>query len=68
MDGTLSSASTLGQSEPGSNGNEGVINIPQIFRTGVSPAVSFVLYSGHLIWFPFFNRNKRPEMEFCEKS
>ena len=28
---------TPGQSEPGSNGNEGVIHTPQTFRTGASP-------------------------------
>ena len=28
----------FGQSEPGSDGNEGVLNTPQISRTGASPS------------------------------
>ena len=31
-------ATTLDQSEPGSNGNEGVLYIPQSSRTGASPS------------------------------
>ena len=39
MDKTLSSATTLGQSEPGSDGNEEVIFIPQSSGiTGTSPS------------------------------
>ena len=33
IDGTLSSVSTPGQSGPGNNGNEGVLDISQIFKT-----------------------------------
>ena len=48
--GTLSSATTLGQSVPGSNGNEGVLCIPQSSSiTGTSPSDSLVSYSEHLI-------------------
>ena len=43
----LSGATTPGQSGPGSNDNEGVLQITQIFRTGASPSDSFVSYSGH---------------------
>ena len=45
---TLSSATTPGQSGPGSDGNEGVFNIPQIFSiTGISPSECLVSYPGH---------------------
>ena len=37
MDGTLTATTTQGQSEPESNSNVGVINIPQRSRTGTSP-------------------------------
>ena len=33
IDETITSTITLGQSGPGSNGNEGVLHIPQNFRT-----------------------------------
>ena len=35
---TLSGATTLGQSGPRSNGNEGVLHIPQIFEATASPS------------------------------
>ena len=35
-DGTLTDITPLGQSKPGSNGNEAVFYISQIFRTGAS--------------------------------
>ena len=38
----------LGQSGPGSNGNEGVLHIPQSPNiTGTSPSDCLVLYPGH---------------------
>ena len=40
---------TLGQSGPGSNGNEGVLLIPQGSRTGASPSDGLVSYLGHLL-------------------
>ena len=46
--GPLSGATTLGQSGPGSDGNKGVLRIPQsssIART--SPSDCFVSYPGH---------------------
>ena len=44
----LSGATTLGQSEPGSNGNEGVLRIPQgPSITGTSPSDCLVSYPGH---------------------
>ena len=45
--GTLSGIISLDQSGPESNGNEGVLHIPQSSRTGVSPSDSFVLYPEH---------------------
>ena len=48
IDRTLSSPTTPGQSEPGSNGNEGVLCIPQSSSiTRVSPSDCLGLYSGH---------------------
>ena len=44
----LSGATTPGQSEPGSNGNEGVLHIPQSSSiTGISPSDCLVSYPGH---------------------
>ena len=34
---TLTGTTTLDQSGPGSNGNEGVLYIPQRFKCGTSP-------------------------------
>ena len=46
----LSGATTPGQSGPGSDGNEGVLHIPQIFSTaGTSPSDCLVSYPGHLL-------------------
>ena len=48
IDKTLLGATIPGQSVPGSNGNEGVLRIPQNSSiTGASPSDCFVLYSGH---------------------
>ena len=38
IDGALTGTTTLGQSGPGSNGNEGVFHIPQSSRTEASPS------------------------------
>ena len=44
---TLSGPTILGQSGPGSNGNEGVHRIPQSSNiTGTSPSDCLVLYPG----------------------
>ena len=44
----LSSTTTPGQSGPGSDGNEGVLRIPQSSCTaGTSPSDCLVSYSGH---------------------
>ena len=40
--GTLIGITTLGQNEPGSNGNEGLLLILQSSRTGESPSNSLV--------------------------
>ena len=48
IDRTLSGATTPGQSGPGSNGNEGVLRIPQgPSITGTSPSDCLVSYPGH---------------------
>ena len=44
----LSGATTPGQSGPGSDGNEGVLHIPQSSSTaGTSPSDCLVSYPGH---------------------
>ena len=48
-DRTLSSVTTPDQSEPGSNGNEGVIHIPQSFMAGAEPSDCWVSYPVHLL-------------------
>ena len=49
IDRTLSGATTPGQSEPGSNGNEGVLSIPQSSGiNGTSPSDCLVSYLEHL--------------------
>ena len=50
IDRTPTSTTTLGQSEPGSNGNEEVLSTPQSSRTGVLPSHGLESYSGHLYW------------------
>ena len=48
IDRALSGATTSGQSRPGSNGNEGVLHIPQSSSiTGTSPLDCLVSYPGH---------------------
>ena len=47
IDRTLSDATTLGQSEPGSNGNEWVLHIFQSPRTRASQSDSLMSYPGH---------------------
>ena len=48
MDRTLSGVTTPGQSEPGSDGNKGVLRIPQSSsNTGTSPSDCLVSYSGN---------------------
>ena len=50
IDRILSGATTLGQSGPGSDGNEGVLYIPQISSiTGALPSDCLVLYPGQLV-------------------
>ena len=36
-----------GQSEPWSNGNEGVFHIPQISKAGALPSEDLISYPGH---------------------
>ena len=44
----LSGAKTAGQSGPGSNGNKGVLHIPQISKTGASPLDGLMPYPENL--------------------
>ena len=50
MDRALSGTTAPGQSGPGSNGNEGVLRIPQSSSiAGTSPSDCLVSYPGHLL-------------------
>ena len=49
MNRTLSGATTPVLSGPGSNGNKGVLHIPQISKTRASSSDCLVSYSGHLL-------------------
>ena len=50
IDKTLSGATTPGQSEPGSDGSEGVLRIPQSSSiTGTSPSDCLVSYAGEVL-------------------
>ena len=49
LEGTLTGTTTLDHSEHGSNGNEGVLHIPHISRTGATPSDSFVSYLGYSV-------------------
>ena len=49
IDGTLSSATTPSQSEPGSNAYEGVLRIPKSSKTGASRSDCFMSYPKHLL-------------------
>ena len=44
---TLSGATTPGLSGPRSNGNEGVLHIPQIFKAKTSLSDGLMSYPGH---------------------
>ena len=46
-DRTLSGATKWGQSGPGSDGNEGLLHIPQISKVGASPSDCLMSYQGH---------------------
>ena len=51
IDRTLSGATTLGQSGPGSDDNEGMLYISQSSSiTGTSPSDCLVSYPGHQLW------------------
>ena len=49
IDKTQSGATTPGQSGPGSNDNEGVLNIPQISKARVLWSDGLMLYPRHLL-------------------
>ena len=46
---TLTSTTTLGQSEPGTKGNEEVLHIPQTSWTGDLPSDGLLTHSGHTL-------------------
>ena len=50
IDRTLSHVTTLGQSGHGSNGNEGVLHIPQIFKIGALPSDGLISYIQETRW------------------
>ena len=47
IEGTLIGTTTLGQRRSGSNGNEGVLHIPQNSKTGASQWEDLMLHPGH---------------------
>ena len=47
IDRTVSGATTLTQSGPGCNGNEGVLLVPQISKAEASPSDGLMSYLGH---------------------
>ena len=49
INGTLTGASILGESGPGSKSNERVLYIPQSSRNGASPSDVLVWYPGHTL-------------------
>ena len=46
IDWTLSGATTLGQSEPGRNGNKGILHILQVSKTGALLSDCLMSYPG----------------------
>ena len=46
----LQGATTLGQSRPRSNDNEGALRIPQRSRTRASPADGLMTFPRHSLW------------------
>ena len=49
IDRTLTGTITPGQSGPGSNGNEGILYIPQNLKTGISSSDGLISYPEHLL-------------------
>ena len=47
IDEILTGTATLGQSKPGSNGNEEILHIPKNSRTEASPSDGLASYPGH---------------------
>ena len=50
IDVNLTITTSLGQSGPGSNGYEGVLQIPQSLRTGISPSDAVLSYPRLSLW------------------
>ena len=50
IDGALTGTTTPGQSEPGSNGNKGVLYILESSRVEASPSDGLVSYPGYSLW------------------
>ena len=69
IDRTLSGATTPGQSGPGSDGNKGVLCIPQSSSiTEASPSNCFVSYPGHLLWGGVLLLCRDAVSVFCSRS
>ena len=60
IDMTLSGATTLDESEFGSNGNEGILCIPQNSKIGASPSNCLEPYPGHLLWQSYPSAARQP--------
>ena len=59
IDKTLSGATSPGQSEPGSYGNEGIIRIPKSSSiAGISPTDYLLSYRGHSLWGSYLSAEK----------
>ena len=59
IDKILTGTTSLGQSEPVSNGNEEVLHIPQRSRTGVKLSDGLVSYPGHLLGVGFYPHQQK---------
>ena len=62
IDGILKGSTTLSQSRPGSNGNEGILHIPQSSKTRASPSDSLVSYLDHS-----WNGRVLPPLQRCSQ-
>ena len=61
--GPLSGATTPGQSGPGSDGNKGILRIPQSSSTaGTSPSDCLVLYPGHSLRWGSYPSAEKPSV------
>ena len=59
IDRTLSDAPPPGESEPATNGNEGVLHISQSSRFGTSPSDFLMSHPGHSLRDPYLSSEKQ---------